>query len=279
MTFRLANINDRSALVDDNDNYFDLATTSGGTVDADPMDAITKCGQLHELSSKLHTFEPAGQLADVELGPPLPRPRNSFAIGLNYQSHVNEASMEPPEVPLVFTKFPSCIVGPTAAIDLRSESADYEAELVVVIGTGGRDITAGNAWDHVAGVTVGQDISDRHLQFAAKPPHFDMGKSRDTYGPLGPLLVSVDALADRDALPLTCDINGERRQTGSTAQLIFDVPTLIAYISGITTLAPGDIIFTGTPEGVGAMQGKFLAPGDIITTTIDGIGTLRNTCF
>ncbi len=279
MTFRLANIDDRSALVDDNGNYFDLATISGDPGDADPMTAIGKWPQLHDLSANLGAWKPTGQLTDVELGPPVPRPRNSFAIGLNYQSHVNEASMEPPEVPLVFTKFPSCIVGPTAAVELRSHSADYEAELVVVIGTGGRDIAATSAWDHVAGVTVGQDISDRQLQFSAKPPHFDLGKSRDTYGPIGPLLVSPDSLDNRDALSLTCEINGEPRQAASTAQLIFDVPTLIAYISGIATLAPGDIIFTGTPEGVGFVDGKFLSPGDVITTTVDGIGTLTNTCI
>lgn len=279
MTFRLASINGKAALVDDtNTSYFDLATISDGAVGPDPMDAISKSDQLHELSGKLDSFDPSGALADVEVGSPVPRPRNSYAIGLNYQSHVNEASMEAPEVPLVFTKFPSCIVGPNAAIDLRCETADYEAELVVVIGTGGRDIAAANAWNHVAGLTVGQDISDRQLQFAANPPHFDMGKSRDTYGPVGPVLVSPDAVADRDDLPIICEVNGERRQTGSTSQLIFGVPELIAYISGITTLAPGDLIFTGTPEGIGATQGKFLAPGDIIVTTIDGIGTLTNTC-
>ncbi|MGH1491339.1 MAG: fumarylacetoacetate hydrolase family protein [Acidimicrobiales bacterium] len=277
MTFRLVNIDERAALIDD-DNYFDLATISAGAIGPDPMQAISNYDKLHELSANLSSFQPTGALEDVELGPPVPRPRNSFAVGLNYQSHVDEASMERPAVPLVFTKFPSCIVGPTAAIELRCETADYEAELVVVIGASGRDIAAADAWNHVAGVTVGQDISDRHLQFAAKPPHFDMGKSRDTYGPIGPILVSPDGLVDRDDLSITCEVNGERRQTGSSGQLIFDVPALIEYISGITTLAPGDIIFTGTPEGVGATQGKFLAPGDVITTTIDGIGTLTNTC-
>ncbi len=186
--------------------------------------------------------------------------------------------MDVPEVPLVFTKFPSCIVGPDADVELRSDTGDYEAELVVVIGVGGRDIAADDAWGHVAGLTGGQDISDRALQFAAKPPHFDMGKSRDTYGPIGPLLVSPDLLTDRDDVPIRCDVNGERRQTGSTAKLIFDVPALISYISSITTLAPGDIIFTGTPEGVGAVSGNFLQPGDTITTTLEGIGTLTNTC-
>ncbi len=279
MTFRLANIDDHAVLVDDdNHNYFDLATISAGTIGPDPMDAISKHERLHALSADLRSFEPAGRFGDVGVGPPVPRPRNSYAVGLNYQSHVDEASMDPPDAPLIFTKFPSCIVGPTAAIELRCETADYEAELVVVIGKGGRDITADEAWNHVAGLTVGQDISDRQLQFKAKPPHFGLGKSRDTYGPIGPVLVSPDAFDNPNELPLTCDVNGDRRQTGNTAQLIFGVPELISYISGVTTLAPGDIIFTGTPEGVGAMEGKFLVPGDIITTTIDGIGALTNMC-
>jgi 2,4-diketo-3-deoxy-L-fuconate hydrolase len=277
MTFRLANINNRAALVE-GDNYFDIATVSEQTLGPDPMDAIAETTALHALTGRLGEFEPAGSLADIELGPPVPRPRNSFAVGLNYQSHVDEADMEAPEAPLVFAKFPSCIVGPTADVELRCDTGDYEAELVVVIGLAGRDIPATEAWDHVAGVTVGQDISDRALQFAAKPPHFDLGKSRDTYGPIGPLLISPDAFADRNDLAITCDINGERRQTGTTANLIFDVPALIAYISTVVTLEPGDLIFTGTPEGVGAIQGKFLAPGDIITTTIDGIGTIQNRC-
>jgi 2,4-diketo-3-deoxy-L-fuconate hydrolase len=278
MTYRLANINNRAALVDDDDNFYDLEHLSGGALGPDPMAAIAQSDLLHNLSATLAAVEPTGLLAGSELGPPVPRPRNCYAIGLNYQAHVDESSMDVPEVPLVFTKFPSCIVGPDADVELRSDTGDYEAELVVVIGVGGRDIATDNAWGHVAGVTGGQDISDRALQFAAKPPHFDMGKSRDTYGPIGPLLVSPDVLADRDDVPILCDVNGERRQTGSTAKLIFDVPALISYISTITTLAPGDIIFTGTPEGVGAVSGNFLRPGDTITTTLEGIGTLTNTC-
>ncbi len=278
MTFRLANIDDRAALVDSDGNYYDLEHLSGKRLGPDPMHAIAQSDQLHALDATLGSAEPTGSLAAAELGSPVPRPRNSYAIGLNYRAHVAEASMDAPEAPLVFTKFPSCIVGPNADVDLRTEAGDYEAELVVVIGVGGRDIAAEDAWDHVVGLTGGQDISDRALQFAAKPPHFDLGKSRDTYGPVGPVMVSPDLVADRDDVPITCDVNGERRQTGSTSQLIFDVPALIAYISAVTTLTPGDIIFTGTPEGVGAVDGKFLRPGDTITTTLAGIGTLTNRC-
>ncbi|MEO1059847.1 MAG: fumarylacetoacetate hydrolase family protein [Actinomycetota bacterium] len=278
MTFRLANAAGRAALVDEAGGLHDLVAVSSGRLGPDPMEAIARAAELHELSALLDPSSADGSLDGADLGPPAPRPRNSFAIGLNYRSHVAEADMELPEVPLVFTKFPSCLVGPRADVELASATADYEAELVVVIGTAGRDIDPASAWDHVAGVTVGQDISDRALQFAAKPPHFDLGKSRDTYGPLGPVLVSPDALADRDALAITCDVNGERRQSGTTADLIFDVPALIAYLSSLITLAPGDLIFTGTPEGVGAVDGRFLRPGDEIVTTLEGIGSLTNTC-
>jgi 2,4-diketo-3-deoxy-L-fuconate hydrolase len=208
----------------------------------------------------------------------VPRPQKSFAVGLNYRAHAAEGGMEVPESPLVFTKFPSCIVGPTADVELRSDGCDYEGELLVVIGKGGKDIVRRRRLEPRRRSHVGQDISDRPMQFAAKPPHFDLGKSFDTFGPTGPVLVSVDEVADRDNLHITCSVNGEVRQDDTTANLIFDVPTLISYLSHITTLVTGDVIFTGTPEGVGAAQGKFLADGDVITTTIDGIGTMTNRC-
>ncbi len=277
MGFRLATIDDRAVLID-GDHWHDLAAASRGQLSGDPMEAIRRHVELHEFAAELGGRQPAGSVADASFGPPVPRPKNSFGIGLNYQAHADEADMELPKNPLVFTKFPSCIVGPTADVELRTETGDYEAELVVVIGDGGRDIRAESAWDHVVGLTIGQDISDRRLQFAAKPPHFDLGKSRDTYGPIGPALVSTDLIDDTTDLTVTCSINGEERQNGNTSQLIFDVPALIAYISAILTLEPGDVIFTGTPEGVGAMQGKYLAPGDEIVTTITGLGSMTNRC-
>jgi 2-keto-4-pentenoate hydratase/2-oxohepta-3-ene-1,7-dioic acid hydratase in catechol pathway len=277
MGFRLANVAGRAALVS-GDRYHDLEAVSGGSLGPDPMAALAAADRLAALSATLADREPSGAFADAVLGPPVPRPQKSFGIGLNYHAHAAESKMEVPANPLVFTKFPSCLVGPTADVELRSDGVDYEGELVVVIGRGGKDIAAEDAWDHVVGLTVGQDISDRPEQFAAKPPHFDLGKSFDTFGPTGPVLVSVDEVIDRDALHITTEVNGEVRQDDTTANLIFDVPALIAYLSRILTLATGDVIFTGTPEGVGASQGKFLADGDVITTTIDGIGTMTNRC-
>ena len=277
MGFRIANVGGRAALVQD-DHYYDLADVSDGALGPDPMAALVDAGQLSALSATLTDHTPTGALADVTLGPPVPRPQKSFGIGLNYQAHADEGGMDVPKSPLVFTKFPSCIVGPTADVELRSDGVDYEGELLVVIGPGGKDIAKEDAWNHVVGLSVSQDISDRPAQFAAKPPHFDLGKSFDTFGPIGPVLVSIDEIADRDNLRIVTKVNDEVRQDATTAGMIFDVPTLIQYLSRITTLVTGDVIFTGTPEGIGATQGKFLQDGDVITTTIEGIGTITNRC-
>jgi 2-keto-4-pentenoate hydratase/2-oxohepta-3-ene-1,7-dioic acid hydratase in catechol pathway len=275
MGFRLGNVDRRAVLVH-GDSYTDIATHSSGALGSDPMEALARPDLLSELSATLDESSVTGLLADVVLGPPVPRPQKVFGVGLNYASHAAETGRESPDSPLVFTKFPSCLVGPTADVEIRSDGCDYEGELVVVIGRGGRDIAIPDAWNHVVGVMVGQDISDRPAQFAATPPHFDLGKSFDTFGPTGPFVVSIDELRDRDALHITCAVNGEIRQDGTTSDLIFDVPTLVSFLSSITTLATGDLIFTGTPEGVGAAQGTFLTDRDVITTTIDGVGTMTN---
>ena len=219
-----------------------------------------------------------GLVTEATLGPPVPRPRNSYGVGLNYRSHAEEASMEIPDVPLVFTKFPSCITGPFDEVRLRSDRCDYEGELVVVIGPGGADIDPADAWDHVVGLTVGQDISDRPAQFMTQPPQFNLGKSFDTFGPIGPVVASPDCFDNPDDLTLTTHVNGEARQDDRTSNMVFPVADLVAFLSRITTLVTGDIIFTGTPDGIGAAQGLFLADGDVITTTIDGIGTMTNAC-
>jgi 2,4-didehydro-3-deoxy-L-rhamnonate hydrolase len=275
VTFRLANIAGRAALVEQ-DHYFDLERISAGQFDANPMNAIARADELHSID--LRGATPDGPIAGADLRAPVPSPRNCFAIGLNYRKHAAEAGMELPPAPLVFTKFPSCLVGPHHTITVVGEHIDYEAELVVVIGKGGRNIAAADAWNHIAGLTAGQDVSDRQLQFAAKPPHFDLGKSRDTFGPIGPMVVSTDSVANPDDVTITCTVNGERRQHDSSKNMIFDVPYLIEYLSSILTLSPGDLIFTGTPEGVGATTSRFLAPGDVVETQIEGIGSLRNVC-
>jgi 2-keto-4-pentenoate hydratase/2-oxohepta-3-ene-1,7-dioic acid hydratase in catechol pathway len=276
--FTFANVAGRAALVA-GDDYFDLEDISDGSSSADPMTALASGADvLHRLGAGLEGRRPTGTLTDAILGAPVPQPRQVFAIGLNYASHAAESAMDVPTVPVVFAKFAGCISAPNGEIVVHNETIDYEAEVVVVIGRTCRSVGAEHAWDHVVGVTGGQDVSDRALQFAARPPHFDLGKSRDGYGPIGPVLVSVDSLADRDDIAVECRVNGEVRQRSSTAELIFAVPALIEYLSSILTLYPGDLIFTGTPDGVGMSSGRLLRPGDVVETRIGGVGSMTNRC-
>ena len=277
MPFTFANVNSRACLINDED-FYDINRLSKDAVSADPMIALADIDALYQISGSLGDHEPDGSLSEAKLGPPSPRPRNSFGVGLNYKDHAEESKMDLPESPVIFSKFPSCIVGPFADIDLRATRGDYEAELVVVIGRAVRDVSTDDAWSHVAGVTAGQDISDRKLQLGARPPQFGLGKSRDTYGPTGPLLLSPDSFPDADDLHLTCEINGDLRQDARTRDLIFDVSFLVSYLSEVMTLIPGDVIFTGTPAGVGMPDKRVLVPGDVITTTVGGVGSIVNIC-
>ena len=161
---------------------------------------------------------------------------------------------------------------------MRSAWGDWEGELVVAIGPGGKDIAEADAWNHVAGFCVGQDISDRAVQSIGVPPQFNMGKSFDTFGPIGPMLVSRDELPKNLGMKLVTKVNGKVQQEATTDDLIFDVPKLISYLSHITTLQTGDLIFTGTPGGIGLAQNIFLKDGDVVETMIEGIGVLENRC-
>jgi 2-keto-4-pentenoate hydratase/2-oxohepta-3-ene-1,7-dioic acid hydratase in catechol pathway len=276
MGFRLAALNDRAVLIA-NDGVYDLERHGKGRFSADPMLAIARHRELHAVAAGL-VGAPDAPLASAHLGLCVPRPQKIFGIGLNYRAHAAESGQEVPQTPLVFAKFPSCLTGPTGDIVLHGPTTDWEAELVVVIGRRARDIPARDAWDAVAGLTCGQDVSERTMQFTSKPPHFDLGKSYDTYGPIGPAIVSIDCFPDPGDLALSCEVNGRRRQAARTSDLIFGVPELIAYLSAVCTLEPGDLIFTGTPSGVGGPSGTFLEAGDVVTTTIEGIGTMTNRC-
>ena len=277
MPFTFANINNRSALVQ-GEAFFDLSTITNGAVSSDPMKAIQNSDLLHHYATQLDDYESSGLIAEANVSAPIPQPRNSFGVGLNYQLHVEEAASKTPNTPMVFTKFPSSICGPTDAVIMRSDECDYEGELLVVIGKDGKDIPDEEAWSHVLGLSVGQDFSDRGIQYKDQPAQFNLGKSFDTFGPTGPYLVSTNSFADPNDLQIVTTVNGEVRQNDRTSNMIFDIPTLISYISSITSLAAGDIIFSGTPEGVGFRNGSFLKDGDIVETTIEGIGTMRNRC-
>jgi len=209
---------------------------------------------------------------------PIAAPPKFICIGLNYRDHAIESNMALPQTPVVFTKFSNCIVGPGAIVILPKASTqpDYEAELAIVIGVGGRNIPAADWRDHVFGYTIVNDVSARDIQLATS--QWSLGKSFDTFGPMGPAIVSLNSIADPHALAIKLSIDGELLQDSNTDQLVFKTGELIAYLSGIMTLSPGDIISTGTPAGVGLGRTpkRWIRPGETMTVEIQGIGTLTN---
>jgi 2-keto-4-pentenoate hydratase/2-oxohepta-3-ene-1,7-dioic acid hydratase in catechol pathway len=275
--FRLLNVSGRSALEVDG-RWFDLAGLTGDERLADPMEAIARSADLHGLGERCDPALAGGDVAEATLGPPSPRPRQVFGIGVNYAKHAAESGLDAPPAPLTFTKFPSCIAGPHADVPLSGEQVDWEVEIVAVIGTRCSRVERSRAWEVVAGLTLGQDVSDRTVQFTNTPAQFSLGKSFPAFGPTGPALVSVDAFPDPDDIALWCDVSGERMQAARSSQMIFSIPRLIAYLSSICTLEPGDIVFTGTPDGVGMARGRFLVEGDVIESGADQIGRLTNRC-
>jgi 2-keto-4-pentenoate hydratase/2-oxohepta-3-ene-1,7-dioic acid hydratase in catechol pathway len=212
------------------------------------------------------------------LGAPIGVVPKFFGIGLNYRDHAEETGMPIPEVPIVFAKASSCVSGPHDPVLAPKgfERMDYEVELGVVIGTKARSVAEADALDHVAGYTICNDVSERSLQVGG-PGEWIKAKSYDSFGPLGPWLVTSDEIPDPQQLNLTLDLNGQRMQTGSTATMIFTVAQLVSYISKYMTLIPGDVITTGTPPGVGMARKPrvFLKPGDEIRAAISGLGEQR----
>lgn len=273
---KIANVNGRAALVLEQ-GIADIATSSSGRFGPDPIAIFERWADFTDWASSV--TEATGPLDESELRCPVPDPRQVFAIGLNYRSHAEESGMPIPTVPATFTKFPASLTGPFSNVELVGGATDWEVELVAVIGAHCDHVDASRAWEHIAGLTVGQDISDRHLQFAAGS-QFSLGKSRRTYGPMGPWIVTPDEFADPDDITLRCFIDGELMQDARTSDLIFNVPQLVAELSAILPLHPGDVIFTGTPSGVGAVRTPpiFLKPGQVIESWIEGIGSLRNEC-
>ena len=271
---KLANVDGRAALVL-GAQIADVAIASDGLFGVDPMALYGQWDEFREFAATVTT--PTGPLVEATLRNPVPLPRQVFAIGLNYRSHAEESGAALPEVPAVFTKFPASLAGPFDDIAVAGPSVDWEVELVVVIGRTADGVMASDAWSHVAGVTIGQDISDRHLQFAAGA-QFSLGKSRRGYGPIGPWIVTPDELNNPDDLALGCSINGEKMQDARTTDLVFDVSNLIAELSAVLPLLPGDVMFTGTPAGVGVARKppRFLQPGDTLETWIEGVGAIRN---
>jgi len=224
-----------------------------------------------------NTF-PSYPVADVRLHAPLANPPRIFAIGLNYRDHATESGMELPTTPVVFFKLATAIIGPGDPIVLpvNSTQPDYEAEFAFVIGRGGFRLSADEAMQHVYGYTIVNDVSARDVQFSST--QWSMSKCFPTFCPLGPAITTADEIADPHALQIQLSIDGERLQNSNTRELVFKIPALIEYLSSITPLMAGDIVSTGTPPGVGLGRNpkRWLRPGETVTVTVEGLGSLSN---
>jgi 2-keto-4-pentenoate hydratase/2-oxohepta-3-ene-1,7-dioic acid hydratase in catechol pathway len=272
---RIANVGGRLSLLS-GDGAVDVERASGGRFAAEPQLVYDRWAEFRSWADGITGAEPV-PVDPGRLGPPAPGPRQIFAIGLNYHDHAGESGFEIPKDPLVFTKYATSLAGPRETVTLPGGSVDWEVELVAVIGAEARRVPEGRAWEFVAGLMVGQDLSEREMQHSGPAPQFGLAKSFPGFSPVGPALVTPDELDNRDDLALECDIDGEVVQRGRTSQMIFSVPELVARLSAVLPLLPGDLIFTGTPAGVGAGRKppRFLRAGERLRSRIEGIGEIE----
>lgn len=276
---RVANLAGRLALITaDGQRALDVNQASDRRFSSEPQQVYERWSEFASWASSVD-LSPATPFIAATLGPPSPVPKQVFAIGLNYRAHAAESNFDVPDEPTVmFTKWQSCLTGPITTVELPAGGhTDWEVELVVVIGSFTYRIAEAQAWDHVAGVTVGQDLSERITQTSGPSPQFSLGKSLPGFGPTGPWLVTPDELTDRDDLELGCSVNGEQMQKGRTSDLVFSVSALISRLSHKLPLLPGDVLFTGTPAGVGLGRTpqRFLEAGDELVSYVTGVGELR----
>ncbi|QTJ70439.1 fumarylacetoacetate hydrolase family protein (plasmid) [Rhodococcus sp. ZPP] len=282
---RIANLDDRAVLVfgdEGSERAVDLSTTSRGRFGPELPAVYQAWGNVTEWVAEQgpSIFSDDGFPIDrTLLRAPSPAPRQVFAVGLNYHAHATESGFESPtHLPPIFTKYVSSFSGPDTDVPIPAGgNVDWEVELVAVIGRETTNIDEADAWSHVAGLTVGQDISERISQLRGPAPQFGLGKSFAGFSPQGPWLVTPDEFTDPDDLELGCTIDGEEVQKGRTRDLIFPVSTLIATLSRNVTLYPGDVIFTGTPAGVGVGRDpqRFLQADEKLDSWIEGIGALH----
>lgn len=279
---RIANVAGRAKLLVEG-GALDVATASGGAFGPDPLDVYDSWDAFRAWAE---TAAGSGGSADnlepwdpAACGAPSPSPRQVFAVALNYADHAAESGMTAPEAPLIFPKYVSAFTGPVSEVVLPDGRVDWECELVAIIGRTARRVDRADGWSCVAGVTVGQDISERVLQRSGGAPQFGLAKSHTGFAPQGPALVTVDELPDPDDLGIGCEVNGHSMQKARTSDMVHSVPALVAFLSSIVTLYPGDVIFTGTPPGVGAGRRPpvFLGPGDRLHSWIEGVGEMDQT--
>ena len=275
---RIANVEGRLCLVVAA-GFVDVEKASDGRFDSAPELIYARWAEFQSWADTAPTTDPMPMTNLDRLGPPSPAPSQIFAIGLNYSAHADESGFATPAThPPVFTKYVTSLTGPYGAVTVPTGGhTDWEVELVVIIGRHTFQVDEKDAWDYVAGLTLGQDLSERILQSAANPPQFSLGKSYPGFAPTGPWLVTADEFADPDDIGLRCAVNGEEMQNGRTRDLIFTVPQLVTDLSQVLPLQPGDLLFTGTPSGVGVGRTpqRFLNPGDELVSSAETIGELR----
>jgi 2-keto-4-pentenoate hydratase/2-oxohepta-3-ene-1,7-dioic acid hydratase in catechol pathway len=261
-----------------------LAEASGGRLPNDMRSFIEQGDSALKLAQEIASKGNAKGVSvdNVKLQAPISNPSKLIAIGLNYMDHVRETGSKVPQIAVMFTKYSSAIVGPGDEIrwdPALTSKVDWEAELAVVIGKRASKVKEEDAFDYILGYMNCHDVSARDLQ-SEKGDQWIMGKSLDTFAPLGPYLVTKDEVADPNNLSIKCLVNGKPMQDSTTREMIFKIPYLIAYLSRAITLLPGDVITTGTPDGVGAARKPpiFLKNGDVVTVEVEGLGQLTNTC-
>jgi 2,4-diketo-3-deoxy-L-fuconate hydrolase len=273
---RIGNLDGRLTLFRDG-GAVDVEQASGGVFSQDPQAVYRRWDEFSQWAAQQPGL-PQPYSAD-KLGSPAPRPEQVFGIGANYRSHAAEGGLEVPEWPMVFTKYVSSFTAPTGVVELPADTVDWEVELVVVVGRTAFHVRPERGWDYVAGLTLGQDLSERTTQLLGQLPQMSMGKSFPGFSPTGPFLVTPDEFDDPGDLQISCLLNDQVMQKASTAGLVHSVPDLISELSSVLPLSPGDVIFTGTPEGVGHTRKppRYIRPGDVLVSRLEGVGEMRQT--
>ncbi len=275
---KIANVKGRLSIVVADGQAVDVETASAGKFSSSIHEAYEQWDAFTSWAKTVDASH-ASTFAATDLDSPVPTPRQIFAIGMNYAKHAAEGGFSVPEEPTIFTKFQSCITGPYADVAIPVDGKnDWETELIAVIGKTARNVKAADAFHYVAGYTMGQDISERVTQGKGPAPQFSFAKSFEGFGPTGPVVVTLDEFADPNDIELGCSVDGDVRQNDSSNDLVFSVPELIEYLSARLTLFPGDLIWTGTPSGVGLGRRPqvYLNVGEELVTWGKGIGEMRN---
>jgi 2-keto-4-pentenoate hydratase/2-oxohepta-3-ene-1,7-dioic acid hydratase in catechol pathway len=279
---RIANLAGRATIVTDQ-GLIDVATQSNGAFST----SVDKCiRHLDNLQTWFHAADPdvtdpttpEKLYGDPRLGPVVTTPQQIFAVALNYRHHAEEMKLALPKQPTIFTKWASSLCGPNDVLPIPSETTDFEAELVVVLGATVREISLDDALSAVAGYCVGQDFSDRTLQMQGAPAQYSLGKSYRNFSPIGPWLTTAEDIPNPNDLSIQCSVSDVEYQSSMTSDMVFSVAEIVSYLSNVVELRPGDLIFTGSPHGSGQGQSppRFLKPGDRVVTEIGRLGRIEN---